>query len=445
METKKEQKNKLVNKPGSELYKERVDYICSIPRFTRKAKLDNTGLLLAELGDPQRKVKSVHVAGTNGKGSVSKMMAGLLERSGFKTGLFISPHLVRINERLSINGVDITDEDFLEIDRRVMDAVNSLLATNKDFEHPAFFEYIFAMGALYFAEQGCDYVVFETGLGGRLDATNILSPELCIIASIGLDHMQYLGNTIREIAGEKAGIIKPGVPIVYNTGEAEADEVILDTARRLSSEEVNVATAWAAYQINASEKCSVLSDLMADLPVYQQENAKTAYTAFRVLSEKEQIHFDEEIFCDTIKSFRFPGRLEYIADNIILDGAHNEDAARALIKSLRRICERDGWKKISLFFAVSSDKDYNSIIKLLSEGLDIEDVYVSELRSDRREDAGTVMKLFQKYLPAEKSNDVVGSTDMKKLWKMAVGELSDDTLLVAVGSLYMVGEIKGFL
>ena len=112
METKKEQENKLVNKPGSELYKERVDYICSIPRFTRKAKLENTGLLLAELGDPQRKVKSVHVAGTNGKGSVSKMMAGILERSGFKTGLFISPHLVRINERLSINGVDITDEDF---------------------------------------------------------------------------------------------------------------------------------------------------------------------------------------------------------------------------------------------------------------------------------------------------------------------------------------------
>ena len=126
METKKEQENKLVNKPGSELYKERVDYICSIPRFTRKAKLENTGLLLAELGDPQRKVKSVHVAGTNGKGSVSKMMAGLLERSGFKTGLFISPHLVRINERFAIDGKPISEgvfvEVFIETLRRTVDS-----------------------------------------------------------------------------------------------------------------------------------------------------------------------------------------------------------------------------------------------------------------------------------------------------------------------------------
>ena len=458
----------VVNK----IYQERVDYISNIPRFTRKAKLENTRMLLEELGNPHRKYKSIHVAGTNGKGSVSKMMAGILERLGFSTGLFISPHLVRINERISINSVQISDIEFLDIDRRVMDAVDKLLNTNEDFEHPAFFEYIFAMGALYFAEKGCEYVVFETGLGGRLDATNILSPELCIITSIGLDHMQYLGNTIKEIAGEKAGIIMPKVPVVYNTGEAEADEVIRETAKRLSSEEVNVEAAWPEYMINEtdnesdinesdnesdinetdnesdikeSENDSNKNDLIAELPAYQQENAKTAYTAYRVLSDNLRIHFDEKVFYDTIKSFRFAGRLEYIADNIILDGAHNEDAVRALIRSLDIICKRDGWKKISLFFAVSSDKDYNSIIKLLSEGLDIEDVYVSELHSDRREDAGTVMKLFQKYLPAEKSADVVGSTDMKKLWETATGELTDDTLLVAVGSLYMVGEIKGFL
>ena len=426
-----------MNEQMNQQLEERVNYICNIPRFTRKAKLDNTRLLLEELGNPEKDYRCIHVAGTNGKGSVSKMMAGVLEKSGYKTGLFISPHLIRINERISVNGVEITDEEFLDIDRRVMNAVEKLLRENKEFEHPAFFEYVFAMGALYFSEQRCDYTVFETGLGGRLDATNVISPEICIITSIGMDHMQYLGDTIREIAGEKAGIIKPGIPVIYNTGDKEADEVIEAVSEKLDS---------VCYTVGCLEEKGFLDgvdeSVFEAVSGYEKENARTALLASKVLLGER---FDPKQFSSVIREFSFPGRLEYVKRNILLDGAHNEDAVKALIKSVNEICMREGYKHVSLFFAVSSDKDYNSIIRLLADGLDIEDVYVSELNSSRREDAGTVMKLFQKYLPAEKSFDVVASRDMKKLWKTAVGELRSDTLLLVVGSLYMVGEIKGFL
>ena len=419
-------------------FEERVNYICNIPRFTRKAKLENTRMLLGELGNPERKYKTIHVAGTNGKGSVSKMMAGVLEKSRHKTGLFISPHLVMINERMSINGIEISDEDFLRIDKQVMDAVEKLLSEQEEFEHPAFFEYVFAMGALYFAEKECDYVVFETGLGGRLDATNVISPEICIITSIGLDHMQYLGNTIIEIAGEKAGIIMPGVPVVYNTGDSVADEVIEAVSERVDS----VCYNACSLQSDSSFYDGIDRQVFESASGYEKENAKTALVAARVLLKD---NFSSDDFEEVIRQFSFPGRLEYVKRNIILDGAHNEDAVRALIGSVNEICESDGFEKVSLFFAVSSDKDYNSIIKLLAEGLDIEDVYVSELNSSRKEDAGEVMKLFQKYLPKEKHFHVVASKDMKQLWETAVGELSSDNLLLVVGSLYMVGEIKGFL
>ncbi len=421
----------------NQLYEERVNYICNIPRFTRKAKLDNTRLLLEELGNPQLNYKSIHVAGTNGKGSVSKMMAGVLEKSGYKTGLFISPHLVRINERISVNHIDISDEDFLEADKKVMAAVTKLLDENEAFEHPAFFEYVFALGALYFFEQGCDFVVFETGLGGRFDATNVLIPEICIITSIGLDHMQYLGNTIKEIAGEKAGIIKTGIPVVYNTGDKEADEVIESVSEKVDT---------VCYTVECLKEKGFTEDIEDSVfdavAGYEKENAKTALLASRILLKEK---FDPDKYSSVIKEFSFPGRLEYIKRNIILDGAHNEDAVKALIISVNEICKRDGFKNVSLFFAVSSDKDYNSIIKLLVDGLDIEDVYVSELSSSRKEDAGTVMELFQKYLPAQKHFDVVESKNMKRLWEIATGELESDTLLLVVGSLYMVGEIKGFL
>lgn len=429
-----------------------IEYINNIPRFTTKNKQSDTRKLLDILGNPEKDIRAVHIAGTNGKGSVAKMMSLILEEQGYKTGLFTSPHLVRMNERIAVNGEYISDADMVLLFDKVMEAINSPLL--KDCPHPAFFEFLFLMAALYFKEQKCDYVVYETGLGGRLDATNIIIPEISIITSIGMDHMQYLGNTIKEIAGEKAGIIKAGIPVVYNTGDEEADQVIKEKAKELCSPEINVVQYIGNKMQIPEEINSIISGFSA---LYQKDNAYTAITAAYVMSinpnnvlseEAEHIPESQKLWLyikNALSRFAWSGRMEFVADNIVIDGAHNEDAIKRTVESVNYICKKDGWKKISLLFAVSSDKDYESIIRILTENLEFEDVYVGELDSERKQDAGTVMKLFQKYMPAEKHFDVVGYDNIASAWRLATSELTDDTLLLVVGSLYMVGEIKVLL
>ena len=426
-------------------YSETVEYISGIPRFAPKTDLENTRIILRHLGDPHLNTKVIHVAGTNGKGSVSKMVALMLEKAGFKVGLFTSPHLIKMNERISINGNEISDADFVDLFDKVMNTVRNLLdhgvsENGYDFQHPAYFEFLFVMAALYFSEQKCDYVVYETGLGGRLDATNVTQPEVSVITSIGMDHMQYLGDTIEDIAGEKAGIIKPGIPVVYNTGSDVADSVIEKKAHELKSEAIKIMDCP-----------DIVSDIFIDRqPLYQYDNAATAIRAFLIaegigaIDERERYNGNKtvrEIVTEALECFDWPGRCQWLSDNVIIDGAHNEDAVIQLTKSVNHICKIRGFEKVSLFFAVSSDKDYESIIKILSEELPVEDVYVTEINSDRRQDISIIMKLFQKYLPSEKHFDVVGSTDLGRMWQLSKSEADEKTLLVAVGSLYLTGEI----
>ncbi len=419
-------------------YENAVEYISDIPRFAPKTGLDNTRIILSELGSPQRSSKVVHVAGTNGKGSVAKMTALMLEKKGYRTGLFISPHLIRMNERISINGEEISDADFVDIYDRVMNAVLRLKDSNADFRHPAYFEFLFVMAALYFSDKKCDYVVYETGLGGRLDATNVTEPVVSIITSIGLDHMQYLGNTIEKIAGEKAGIIKTGIPVVYNTGSETADKVIEETAGNKGSDLIK-----AAYNSEDNNSLNVfLQEIFGDAqPLYQYDNASTAIAAFMTVMEAQNFDEVRDAVGAALKEFYWPGRMQYIAPNVIIDGAHNEDAVMKMTDSLLAVQDRVGRKGINIFFAVSSDKDYETIIRLLCQKLNIEKVYVTEINSDRREDITTVINLFRKYLPSEKQYNVVGSSDMEQMWETAKGELQKEELLLAVGSLYMAGEL----
>ncbi|MBO4591443.1 MAG: bifunctional folylpolyglutamate synthase/dihydrofolate synthase [Eubacterium sp.] len=439
-------------------YEEVDRYISDIPRFTKKTKVDNTKILLEKLGNPQKKYKSVHIAGTNGKGSVAKMMSLLIEKSGKKTGLFTSPHLIKINERFCINGIDISDERLVELFNRVMEAVEECTIELKEvessddgniwvFQHPAYFEFIFCMAALYFAEEGCDYVVYETGLGGRLDATNVIEPEVSIITSIGFDHMQYLGNTIEEIAGEKAGIIKQGIPVVYNTGDEKADKVIEKKAEQMGSDYFNVPEVWEG--ISDDLKDSIMSYVNVSVP-YQIENVHTAVIAWMVMQgviDKNGALQDmvSEMSFSGLSSFYWPGRMEYILPNVVIDGAHNEDAIREFIKAIKREQDEKNKTKFSLMFAVSSDKDYESIIRMLCDGLNLEKIYVTEIASDRKTDVADVVELFLKYLPKENQLNVVGNSDLKKSFEMAIGETDEDTLLAIVGSLYMVGEVKALL
>jgi dihydrofolate synthase/folylpolyglutamate synthase len=480
-------------------YSEACNYISEIPRFAAKTELANTRILLGALGNPQEKYKSLHVAGTNGKGSVCRMLSLMLQKAGYKTGLFISPHLIRMNERISINGTDISDADFLREFEIIRDTSNVLLKKNPDnkqpvkdagnalaqdatgsadvvsvtsvevdsFAHPAYFEFLFAMAADYFARQGCDFVVWETGLGGRLDATNTVTPEVSVITSIGMDHMQYLGNTIKEIAGEKAGIIKPGIPVIYNTGSEEADQVISAKAQELGSRAVRVPDAAAEFP---EDICDIIDDFATSTPAaYQCDNAETAVAAFLELSGSKQAYTEnisisadqlsagqqdadlktrrelQTIISASLGAFSWPGRMQFIDEGVVIDGAHNEDAAKRFTESINILLQNGQWKKVSLLFAVSSDKDYEDIIRILCESLPLEDVYVTEINSDRRTDPAGIVELFQKYRPAGEYWNNYGSHDLKKTLDRAGSERSADTLLAAVGSLYMVGEILNLI
>ena len=210
-------------------YKEAEAYINSVPKFTSKNKPENTMELIRRLGHPERSMKVIHVAGTNGKGSVCAFLSSMLTEGGKRTGLFTSPHLVKINERFQINNEPVSDEIFLNAYERVMKLVEEM---QKDgFYHPAYFELLFAIGMVIFEEAQVEYLILETGLGGRLDATNIVEkPVVTVITSISLDHTEILGDTIEEIAGEKAGIIKQNIPIVYDGREKRAEKVILQKA-----------------------------------------------------------------------------------------------------------------------------------------------------------------------------------------------------------------------
>ena len=212
-------------------YRETVDYILGIPLFAQKIGKENLSSLLCRLGNPEKAVPAIHVAGTNGKGSTCRALAQMLAARGYRVGLFISPHLVSINERIQINGTNISDDDFVSAFETVK---------GQFMEHPSFFEVMFAMAAVYFRQQKCDFAVYETGMGGRLDATNVLTPELTIITSVGMDHMEYLGDTIEKIAYEKAGIIKPGVPVIYFRRDEAAARVIEDTAKERGADIIPV-------------------------------------------------------------------------------------------------------------------------------------------------------------------------------------------------------------
>ena len=441
-------------------YREACEYIEKIPKFGSVAGLENIRMFLDAIEHPETAYKCVHIAGTNGKGSVAKMTALMLEEAGYRVGLFISPHLVRMNERISVNGEEISDEEFAG-------EFEYILSSSATFSGLSYFEFVFAMAADYFAKKNCDYVVFETGLGGRLDATNVINPVISVITSIGFDHMAVLGNTIEEIAGEKAGIIKPGVPVVYNTGSEVADRVIEEKCREMeaviSEREVSgETTADSGVQpyfrvpdrfaeiVTSEPEIGAIVDAFAEKQpaVYQFDNATTAVVAFLECAGYEGIT-NNKILCEwtkkALRKFTWPGRMEFLSDGIVIDGAHNEDASKQFVRSVQTLMKNGRWSKLSLLFAVCADKDYEDIIRILCENLDLEDVYVTEISSGRKASAKIVGTIFQNYRPAGEYWDTCYFNNVKSAWDTAVRERQEDTLLAVVGSLYLVGEIKGLL
>ncbi len=422
-------------------YEEVAAYIESVPSFTKKNTLDNTRRLLSLLGDPQEKMQIIHVAGTNGKGSVCAFTEQALRAGGIRTGLFTSPHLVTIRERFVIDGEQISEDDFVEVFDAVMDAVHRLEAEGG--KHPAYFELLLAMGMCWYARRGVEVLVMETGLGGLRDATNVVEhPALTIITSISLDHTEYLGNTVEEIAAHKAGIIKKGVPVVYDASCQEAARVIANQAGQMDALAVPVYPGMSevtertdksiAFVLNNQyyDYKEVTLSFVAD---YQVMNASLAMTALRVWDRNFRLS-DQQIV-DAVAKTHWKGRMEMLAPGIVVDGAHNEDGIRQCLRTVKRMRAHG---PVALLFAAVVEKNYEKMIQEICEAADYAYIVVTQIEGHRKVEAEQFASLFARYTSAQ----IYAIDTIDEALRCAVEKKTEETTLLCVGSLYLVGEVE---
>lgn len=423
-------------------YEEAVAYIESVPKFTSKNEPSNTVELMRRLGRPERSMKIIHVAGTNGKGSVCAFVSSMLTAGGKKTGLFTSPHLVRINERFQIDQEIISDEEFLEAYENVWEAIQAM---QKDgFAHPAYFELLFAVGMCVFKKHGVEYLVMETGLGGRLDATNIVEhPIAVILTSISLDHTEYLGGTVAEIAAEKAGIIKEGVPVIYDGRCEEAERVILKRADQMHAPVTGLHDGM--YEILGKTDKSIDFTLKVGYYLhrtftvpfpadYQAVNASLALLAMEVIDKEQGISIDQR--AQALANSRWPGRMETVLPGVIVDGAHNADGVKAFVRTL----EETRAERVVLLFSAVSDKDYPQMIEKIAATGRLSEVIVTEIQGSRNVPAGKLAEVFKSHTDVP----VTEEADIRRAFQTAL-ERRRGGLLFCVGSLYLIGEIKGII
>lgn len=421
-------------------YEEAVRYIDDIPKFTKKNTLENTKILMERLGNPQSSMKILHVAGTNGKGSVCAYLSSILTYAGKRTGLFTSPHLVKINERFQINQEEISDDTFMEAFDKVMSVVEQ--AEKDGVLHPTYFEMLFLIGMVIFEKEQVEYLVLETGLGGRKDATNAVDhPMVSVITSIGLDHVEYLGHTHAAIAGEKAGIIKPGVPVVFDAERADVTEVVTKRAESLKSKAYPVNSGM--YKINqathknidfstATEYYDTINLKISSIAEYQVKNAMLAVTALKVIDGQGQ--FSDAVIQEGIRRMKWQGRMETVLDGVILDGAHNEAGVAEFVKTVRTFQDD---KRIVYVFAAVNDKNYEEMIETICRETKFAEVIVTEVDSYRKTPAEELADIFKRYTSAP----VKVCKKAKEAFEMGCRE-KEDGLLFCVGSLYLVGELK---
>ena len=425
-------------------YEEAVAYIEETPKFTKKNSLDHTRECLRRLGNPEKKFKVIHVAGPNGKGSTCAFLTSILREAGYSCGLFTSPHLVRINERFQINEINIDDDTFLAAFKKVKALADEMVAEGS--YHPTYFEMLFLMGMVIFADAGVDYVTLETGLGGRLDATTAVEdPVACVITSISLDHMQYLGDTVSKIAGEKAGIIVPNVPVIYDGNDPDAAEVIEKRAKEIGSPAYKVVQSDARVLgnnkdgIDFSLKDEYYGDTSFHIPFiawYQVMNASLSLTTMEVL--RDVIPVTMEQMQEGIKNTRWQGRMETILPGVIVDGAHNEDGVRRFVETAERFQDE---YPLTLLFSAVNDKDYQDMIHTICQKIRFRKVVTTEVGGYREVPSAELAEIFRK----EGCKDVANSDSIQEAFYMAREAKGEDGMLFCVGSLYLVGEIKALL
>ncbi|MEE3449472.1 MAG: folylpolyglutamate synthase/dihydrofolate synthase family protein [Acutalibacteraceae bacterium] len=420
-------------------YKEALEKIDSLLVFGSHPGLDRIKKLLDLTGNPQDKLKYVHVAGTNGKGSVSNMTASILKNAGYKTGLFTSPHITGFGERMQINNEQITEADIISLTERLFPFVQSM---NEKGEIITEFEFVTVMAFHYFAEQKCDVVVLETGLGGRLDATNVIKKPLCsVITSISLDHTAVLGDTLSKIAFEKCGIIKENSKTVFATQEDEVNEVVFTTA----CERKNVLYTPVNLSVLDSDISGTTveySGVKIKLPLLGQHQVKNMQLVLSVVSALKEsgLSISEENVKQGIESVIMPARFELFSKEplIIVDGAHNPGGCKALACAVDRYLSD---KKIVCIMGMLKDKDSGTAIEYL-RGKFCKVITTSVANSPRRQTAEEL-----KSKAKDVFTDITACEDYKQAVDLAleIAKQEQNSAVLVCGSLYLASDIRVYL
>lgn len=428
-------------------YNETVNYLYSLQKHGIKLGLANTNRLMQLLGHPQKSFRSIHVAGTNGKGSTASAIASILHATGLKVGLFTSPHLVSFTERIKINNLQISESDVIKLACKVRQV------TDSDDLNPTFFEFITAMAFYYFSINSVDWAVIETGMGGRLDATNIVSPDITIITNISLDHSEFLGMGISEIAFEKAGIIKPHIPVVTAADIPDAINRLSDTAKSKKSELHLYNREFRGSLTSMNDQCITFdyqgynSYENLSAPVtgqYQLYNTCLAIRASEILSQSGLSVTDASVRTG-LQNLSLEGRLEWFSHTppIILDGAHNAEAANSLATSIREIFSD---KKIIVIAGIMDDKDIKGILKPLIQIAD--SLILTKAKYDRAASPEKLREIISEITKSD-MHEVTGSTiytgSITEAVHTAKKLCKDNTIILITGSFYTTGEAKEIL
>lgn len=403
-------------------YEQTRDYLYSLRNQGSKYGIDRMRVFVEALGHPERKFPSIHVAGTNGKGSTCAMLEALYRSNGYKTGFFNSPHLVHQGERVQVNRQILSHSDICDYTEQLRPPAEALGKKDPD-EHPSFFEFMVAMAFLRFAEQKVDIALLETGLGGRLDATNVVDPELCIITSISLDHTELLGETIAEIAGEKAGIIKEGKPVLIGKLPPEAEAVIRDIAQSRN------APVYSVVERFPDESQLPQTNLEGS---FQRWNAAVAIYATEILAEQFPI-----TSTDGLEHVEWAGRwqrIELAGRTLILDASHNPEGAQMLDENLRKLIEQTGSKPIIVAGTLGEERGRSLMQAIAPHARELHLVEPKQPRA-------TASKFLESCLPEDHEFAVAHRQLADILPKPNTCKIGNqgDTIVIT-GSLYLIGE-----
>ena len=428
-------------------YQQALDYIDSytdyektpMPHAAANYDLRRVDELLARLGNPHLKARSVHIAGTKGKGSVAAMVASVLTVSGYTTGLYTSPHLHTLRERIRVNDKLISEDELVALVEKLkpeVEAVNQ----KATYGRLTTFELLTALGFAYFSSKGADFQVLEVGLGGTFDATNVINPEVCIITSISFDHMEVLGHTLTEIATEKAGIIKPGSIVVTSPQADEVDRVIKDTCLNRGAELVRVGSdvTWQSLGFNVNRQLLQVKGKLGSYELttpllghYQLDNVATAVAALEVLAGNG-FNISRDSIISGLTRVSWPGRFQILSHHplVVVDGAHNPDSAHKLKQSLEQYFHPD---RAIFIIGVSSDKDVAGVASELASLFDR--VIVTRSRHPRAMAPAPIVAEFTRHGVETQAVD-----DVPAALSLALTLAGDRDLICVAGSLFIVAE-----